>query len=68
MSGSFVLLQNARFTIFEQILMRNQVSRAETVVTYVESKRKTIEKRTVKSRVLIRKFAYGTQVCYAVNK
>ena len=42
--------------------------RDEAVVTYGESKRKTIEKRTVKSRVLIRKFAYGTQVYYAVNK
>ena len=40
--------------IFEQILMRNRVSRAEAVVTYGESKRKTIEKRTVKRQSFFR--------------
>ena len=43
-----------RVAIFEQILMRNRISRAEAVVTYGESKRKTIEKRTVKCSVLLR--------------
>ena len=52
--------QKTLVKIFEQILMRNRVSRAEAVVTYGESKRKTIEKRTVKRQSffsVIAKFA-----------